>query len=77
MWMWTRLFGWSNKPTIPDINPATGLPMVGDVVGGLDVAGNPYGVDVSAYAIDSACDAGSHFEVGSEPGGGLGNDWAG
>ncbi len=29
------------------INPATGLPMVGGC-GGVDVAGNPYGVDLSS-----------------------------
>jgi len=29
------------------INPATGLPMIGDSCGGLDVMGNPYGSDLS------------------------------
>lgn len=28
------------------INPATGLPMNGDGMGGVDVGGSPYGVDV-------------------------------
>ena len=31
---------------ITDINPATGLPMVGDGIGGVDVGGSPYGIDV-------------------------------
>jgi hypothetical protein len=26
-----------------EINPASGLPMVGDDIGGVDVCGNPYG----------------------------------
>jgi hypothetical protein len=29
------------------INPSTGLPMVGDTCGGVDVMGNPYGFDLS------------------------------
>jgi hypothetical protein len=29
------------------INPATGLPMIGDSCGGVDVMGNPYGDDLS------------------------------
>ena len=35
-----------------DINPATGLPML-DGCGGLDVGGNPYGVDWSQHASDN------------------------
>ena len=30
-----------------EINPATCLPMMGNGTGGLDVAGNPYGVDLT------------------------------
>ena len=30
----------------PDINPATGLQMVGDGIGGVDAGGSPYGMDV-------------------------------
>lgn len=30
-----------------DINPATGLPMIDGA--GIDIAGNPYGVDVHAW----------------------------
>tara|TARA_R110001599_G_scaffold77094_1_gene210680 strand:+ start:382 stop:747 length:366 start_codon:yes stop_codon:yes gene_type:complete len=29
------------------INPATGLPMLGGDIGGIDVGGNPYGFDIS------------------------------
>jgi hypothetical protein len=32
---------------VSQINPATGLPMVGDSIGGIDVGGNPYGIDIS------------------------------
>ena len=52
------------------INPATGLPMI-DGIGSVDVAGNPYAVDLQAH---SAFGAGP-FETGP----GLGNaldDWA-
>jgi len=43
MGIWNWLFGEDVAPAIADINPATGLPLVGDI-GGVDVAGNPYGV---------------------------------
>lgn len=47
----------------PGINPATGLPMISS--GGVDVAGNPYGTDLSddlfsSRSIDS-CEGGSSF----------------
>lgn len=32
-----------------DINPATGLPMVNDGIGGIDVGGNPYGYDLDSH----------------------------
>lgn len=32
-----------------DINPATGLPMLNDGIGGIDVGGNPYGSDLSSH----------------------------
>lgn len=61
MSFWNTFFGWfswSNADELEDgsffpslescpINPATGLPMVGGC-GGFDVAGNPYGVDLSS-----------------------------
>jgi len=49
------------------INPATGLPMVGGC-GGVDVAGNPFGVDLSSTNCDtsSAADYGSTWSGMSE-----------
>lgn len=47
-----------------DVNPTTGLPMVGDGIGGLDVAGSPYGVDIHAESTN-----------GFDPCGGLNSDW--
>jgi hypothetical protein len=35
-------------PDLPAINPATGLPMTGPGLGGLDVGGSPYGMDIHA-----------------------------
>lgn len=40
-----------------DINPATGLPMVGGI-GGLDVMGNPYGTDLHRWEDSSLHDTG-------------------
>ncbi|MBQ91878.1 hypothetical protein [Marinobacter sp. SS5-14b] len=37
------------QSTVFDINPATGLPMVNDSIGGIDVGGNPYGYDLSSH----------------------------
>jgi len=31
------------------INPATGLPMIDDGFGGVDVGGSPWGMDTHAY----------------------------
>jgi len=31
------------------INPATGLPMTGDGIGGVDVGGSPYGTNNHTY----------------------------
>ncbi|MGK8204318.1 peptidase [Burkholderia cenocepacia] len=31
------------------INPATGLPMIDDGYGGVDVGGSPYGTDIHAH----------------------------
>ncbi|MGO2136764.1 MAG: hypothetical protein ACTH3S_15200 [Marinobacter sp.] len=35
-----------------EINPATGLPMMGGGIGGVDIAGNPYGFDNSMIDSD-------------------------
>lgn len=40
-----------------EVNPATGLPMVGGC-GGVDVGGNPYGVNLDHHESWSACDTG-------------------
>lgn len=41
------------------INPASGLPMIGDDCGGIDVAGNPFGTDLSDFS-GSVDDTSSH-----------------
>jgi hypothetical protein len=51
MGMWNWLFGGDMAPAPIDINPSTGLPMVGDI-GGVDVGGNPYGMDMSAHTAE-------------------------
>lgn len=38
-----------HQSTAFDINPATGLPMLNDGIGGIDVGGNPYGSDLSSH----------------------------
>lgn len=52
-------------PCHPDINPATGLPMVGGAAG-FDVAGNPFGYDVHRWhnaPRTGASSAGDRFEI--------------
>lgn len=56
MSFWKRLFGYDATPEItqgteaaPVVNPATGLPMIDNSTGGMDVAGNPYGQDVHQH----------------------------
>lgn len=57
-----NLFGISHSES-PTINPATGLPML-DGIGGIDTAGNPFGVDAThSVAIEDA--------VGINPASGL------
>jgi len=75
MAFWYRWFGsWTSSddnsvrrdiPPPPVVNPSTGLPMVGDGFGGVDVGGSPYGTDIH------------HHEPWSPPssGGGFDNDW--
>ena len=57
--------------SVPEINPATGLPMV-DGIGGFDLGGNPYGMDSSPHL---SLESGSPFDPfdhsGSSGGGGL------
>lgn len=52
-----------------DINPATGLPMIGDC-GGLDVGGSPYGTDIHDDSWDS-----SSSSFGDSFSSGIGNSW--
>jgi len=44
-------------------NPATGLPMVGGEFGSVDVAGNPFGLDLQSHLSDVSlgCDFGTSF----------------
>lgn len=44
------------------INPATGLPMLGDSIGGVDAGGSPFGQDTHASPPDFG------YGIGSNPG---------
>lgn len=44
------------------VNPATGLPMIDDGMGGVDVGGSPFGMDVHSNISDSFTDS-----MGSTP----------
>jgi hypothetical protein len=66
----------------PGINPATGLPMISS--GGVDVAGNPYGTDLSNDQFSSSsidyCDSGSTYSShddcwNSSSSSGFSDDW--
>ncbi|MFZ2974631.1 MAG: hypothetical protein WA049_18525 [Ferribacterium limneticum] len=73
MSFWNNLFSWNHESGLGDslstdepmktieINPATGLPMIGDDCGGIDVAGNPYGID-----LDSSNDADIFTTMGQD-----------
>lgn len=80
MCMWNWLFGEDMAPATSDnhavvarldVNPATGLPMIGDF-GALDVGGNPYGTD---WQTSSYSDAISNFDGGGDPGAAFGDCW--
>ena len=43
----------SDSDLFSSINPASGLPMMGDDIGGVDVAGNPWGCDGSLFESSS------------------------
>lgn len=72
--------GWQHLPdAMPCCNPATGLPMCGDGPGGMDIAGNPYGMDCS-HDIDgahSAFDASTGWDWDSGACGGFDDSWGG
>ena len=44
--------------TMTVINPATGMPMLGDDIGGFDVGGSPFGTDIHATPMDCGCSSG-------------------
>ena len=51
--------------SVPEINPATGLPMI-DGIGGVDVGGSPFGTDLHS---DHGLESGSlHSDYGLESG---------
>ncbi len=43
----------SSVPEAPVINPATGLPMLDNFLGGVDAGGSPFGVDLHQSSMDS------------------------
>lgn len=46
----------SSSPVATDatvVNPSTGLPMMNDSMGGVDVGGSPYGIDTHCDTMDS------------------------
>jgi len=45
--------------TMTVINPATGLPMLGDSIGGVDAGGSPFGMDIHAAPPDFGSGIGS------------------
>jgi hypothetical protein len=46
----------SSATDIPVVNPpATGLTMLGDSIGTVDVGGSPYGTDIHHSSMDSFC----------------------
>jgi hypothetical protein len=70
MGVWSWLFGGDAAPATMDINPATGLPMLGDC-GGVDVGGNPFGMDVHQTGGHSL----PGVESGLDEGAGFGCEW--
>ena len=82
-----RIFGWFSFGSPDDsasgsvtgwqddactINPASGLPMVGGC-GGLDVAGNPYGMNQDSWSHSTSWDSPSSDS--SSWGSGIGSSW--
>ena len=75
MSIWNWLFGdvgdvtASSALDVTTTNPATGLPMIDGQMSGLDVAGNPYGIDLHTFEVDwTYC--------GSDISGGIFDDWS-
>ena len=70
----TDLFGHSRPGSDPGVNPATGLPVLS---GGVDVAGNPYGVDTHRSDDPSSSGAGaSSHDYHQHGGSATSNDWS-
>ena len=59
-----------------DVNPASGLPMMDD---SMDVAGNPFGMDLSDWHHDMGMGLDDPFSTtdwfSDDLGGGIGSDW--
>ncbi len=69
MGVWNWLFGENTPPVasgnVPmTTNPATGLPMVGDC-DGVDVGGNPFGMDLHRSDDQSSPSFGGYFHMGA------------
>jgi hypothetical protein len=69
MTFWKSLIDWfdsSNSATnheytssiesMSEINPATGLPMIGDGMSGVDIGGSPFGTDMHQSSFSSPFD---------------------
>ncbi len=75
MSLWSWLFGDASETSRTDsiesmeINPATGLPMIGSGMGGLDVGGSPFGMDLHQSDTDWSAGAG-------DISGGTSTDWS-
>lgn len=68
------LFSRSQSGSDPDVNPATRLPMLD---GGVDVAGNPYGIDAHRRDDPPRSSAGSSSHDDRQHGGSAtSNDWS-
>jgi len=73
---WNWLFGDVTDATAmpamdsSTINPATGLPMVGDDMSGIDVGGSPFGTDLHSTTDWTTC-SGATSDITS----GISGDW--
>lgn len=63
LWTWLCDFISStanHEQSAPVINPSTGLPMINNSIGGIDVGGSPFGQDINHS--NSSVDWGSGFD---------------
>jgi hypothetical protein len=71
----TSAWGSDGSDASCDINPATGLPMIGGC-GGIDVYGNPYGADLhDGIVSNSFGDSFSSDSFGSDDWSSSGSSW--